>query len=234
MRNGGKGFCMRGGIWPIRDFRADSAYSLVELLVTIGLAAILIAPVVPAMRKSTEAARLVRCTHNQSGNGTSAVAYALDHEGQFPPFFLAFSPGTSGNIVVMVQPRKAREAGIDAFEAQELVCPSDEYRDTVPVETDNGQVVPVTMSYGYNIALSLSGQKYTQVPDPTGTLLLYDGSMSGKGAKGKNIQGRYRGPFEFVAASLFRRHDERLTAVFVAGQVEVIDDVREDMADLLP
>ena len=71
------------------------AFTLVELLVVIGIVAALVALVLPAAGRAREQARSVACLSNLRQMATAALAYTADHNGQFPPSqYSAVTPTT--------------------------------------------------------------------------------------------------------------------------------------------
>src|SRR5262245_48228314 len=68
-----------------------SGFSLVELLVVIGLVAILLAMLVPAVQKAREAANRMTCTGNLRQLGIAAHDYENDHR-RLPPGYLGPIP----------------------------------------------------------------------------------------------------------------------------------------------
>lgn len=60
-------------------------FNLIELLVVIGVIAVLLAILLPAMNKAREGARRVTCASNLRQLGMMAIVYAQDNRGSLPP-----------------------------------------------------------------------------------------------------------------------------------------------------
>lgn len=62
-----------------------NAFTLVELLVVIGILAILIALLMPALSRARQSARTLSCSSNMRQIGVMFTMYALDNNGFLPP-----------------------------------------------------------------------------------------------------------------------------------------------------
>src|SRR5436190_20808140 len=74
---------------PALRRRIRAAFRLVELLVVIGIIAILIAVLLPALKTAREHALSVQCLANLRSCGQILYLYANQNRGFFPPMFLS-------------------------------------------------------------------------------------------------------------------------------------------------
>ena len=64
--------------------KKEDAFTLVELLVVIGIIALLISILIPALNSARERANRVKCLNNLRQIYQAEQIYALDNKGQYP------------------------------------------------------------------------------------------------------------------------------------------------------
>lgn len=65
--------------------RNRSAFTLVELLVVIGIIALLISILLPSLNAARESARLIKCSSNLRSIGQGVAIYVSEYKGMLPP-----------------------------------------------------------------------------------------------------------------------------------------------------
>jgi prepilin-type processing-associated H-X9-DG protein len=168
--------------------REAAAFTLVELLVVIGIIALLIAILMPSLRRARQSAQGVACMSNQRQIGVSMLQYLHDGKGQYMD---AYSPAKGAWYRWLVSdpevwPNNARGylPGYDIF-----FCPAHEIIKAptrwpvLPGETDRQYAVSHGLiSYGINMSLSsnpatippIPPAKFTQLKKPSETILMMD------------------------------------------------------------
>lgn len=150
------------------------AFTLVELLVVIAIIAILIAILLPSLRRAKEAGLRISCASNMRALGQAFVMYTQENKGFFPrPGVLAdpadwiyWHPGRNLN-----DSRIAKMVG-KTFQPKLFTCPSDD---------------PKTHLLGYPYSYTINGYisvwdlsrktlKMSEVMQPSSKILLIDES----------------------------------------------------------
>src|SRR3954469_22612899 len=100
-------------------------FTLIELLVVIGIIAVLVALLLPALSAVRRQARVVQCASNLRQVTTALINYAADWKGAYPPNSIEihqywFSGWTMGKYLRRNMPVDGSATG------GVLVCPNDE------------------------------------------------------------------------------------------------------------
>ena len=231
----------------------QKAFTLVELLVVIGIIAVLVAILLPVLDRAREQARIVQCASNERQIYTAMLMYSQQNGGILPipadsPPYFPFLAIYMDNMGVYNYTRGALwpyiRGGPDARQ-RVFICPSDSPERFAGLDAGQMQPdprFPRNFSYSFNSFIcgqrnapvmtedrgpipGWSGIKLTRILHPDHKLL--------------NVEARYpRGPYEFIvfgnpdpaaqaahpiADSLSNRHLGRGNQCFADGHVELFD-----------
>jgi prepilin-type processing-associated H-X9-DG protein len=116
-----------------------SAFTLVELLVVIGIITILIAILLPAMARAKEQARMVACQSNLRQIGMAMVMYTNENKQRFP-FHADIGGMNKEDWIYWQASRDPRESAIAKyigdFKADVFRCPSDDIQSRPRILTE--------------------------------------------------------------------------------------------------
>ena len=152
---------------------APRGFTLVELLVVIGILAILISFLLPALNRAREQAKATACMSNMRQMGLASMTYAQENRWYLPAYRFTAGPRWASNPFFF-QFIPGRYCGDNP---RVMVCPSDELWDPIdhthrwgPFPRYTRPVYDVNLSYGLNAHLphgqrDLYGDAAVDYPD---------------------------------------------------------------------
>ena len=184
-----------------RDVTRRPGFTLVELLVVIGIISVLIAVLMPALSKAREQANAIKCLSNTRNLGNALVLFTQDHKGYLPKAWYNDGPVASqfaGGVTSW--PYRNPKYGWDFLLLRYLGnnkdvfrCPNDEYGLFRGDPNDNApDSDKIPASYRINISNQhvfggrpdLPGDrpyfatKYSRLKHPSQAILFFDGANS--------------------------------------------------------
>ncbi|HEX3356605.1 MAG TPA: prepilin-type N-terminal cleavage/methylation domain-containing protein [Tepidisphaeraceae bacterium] len=145
--------------------RRRSAFTLVELLVVIGIIAVLIGILLPALNRAREAAKTIACAAQLRSLTQAVMLYCNNNKGYYPPSYLGWSGDPShnggGNYLAVVRPflwDYLEPYGISKTANNARVCPAS--YDEMPTVFTSGLPARPTynnQAYSYRYNASIGG-----------------------------------------------------------------------------
>jgi prepilin-type N-terminal cleavage/methylation domain-containing protein/prepilin-type processing-associated H-X9-DG protein len=195
---------MRHAQPALRAPRRARGFTLVELLVVIGIIALLIGVLVPALNKARSQAKSVACVSNVRQLATALQMYANDYK-----VFVGFSSGNDRKAALYPY-LKMGKSNSDNQVSSVWNCPANDQID-------------LRASYGFNT--KLNWQKYARIRRPSEKVALCDGGL--KEDLTPSTATHMWSPGTLPSASACRpdhtRHPKQMIGVgFVDGHAEVL------------
>lgn len=195
-----------------QHFQASRAFSLVEILVCLGIMAVLAGMLIPALDRWRRSADNVACVNNLRQLYTYLNFYAADHNGAFP----AASDLTTGYSwwLTMQNYINQPDQTVDIGKKTIFLCPA------------------AFRSYPAGKARRTYGMNCEGIPDwripirplqsgrPTQTILLIDSSCPSLATSGDGSQYFRVTASPTLTVSADPRHDQKVNCLFLDGHVE--------------
>ena len=143
------------GRWGRLDFyhssrrrcRPRAAFTLIEVLVVVAIIALLVAVLIPSLKKARDNAKLTACKANLHDLGVATTSYSVEYKGWFPPSPYIGSiiwqgcdnPAADDNLFVLWYCKLAKNADI-------FTCPATNHKIRTP---DRIEKVPTPLGINY-------------------------------------------------------------------------------------
>lgn len=240
---------------------ASTGFSLVELLATVAILAVLIALILPALERVRAAGHTARCASALRGHFAAMTQYTGDHNGEFLPFVVYRNPDDPADSNVIWQTVLLKGGYLP-------VAPGD-YGQTILAPSakcpanHNGYMPPVnrapqsifydgTPNYIYNMAVGTLSKgpehpdpdhpirRMVEVNNPSAKILMLEGGLA------KDWGSPFRCGYSFASNPVYfdpgspnyriadKIHNGKSHVLFCDGHIEAraLEDIRPEMADI--
>ena len=154
-----------------------TGFTLVELLVVIGIIGLLVAMLVPTLSGTRRQARLLKCASNVRQLSVALFGYAAEHKGKFPSNLASPAPGSLWHLPWMAGGYVAKEG---ATKDGVFTCPDD--REGAKRSYSMNVWASTALEPAVAALLPKRGQLWGPTPRDSSRLILITESWSGFGS----------------------------------------------------
>jgi prepilin-type N-terminal cleavage/methylation domain-containing protein/prepilin-type processing-associated H-X9-DG protein len=225
-----------------RGDRCEPGFTLVELLVVIGIIAILIALLLPALARAREQARTIACAAKIHQIGVASLAYANRNQGYLPVAVLG--PGLKGGfsesaiwatsqrgILDFTQGTLIPDLGGPQIAEELFKCPShdeprrlSEFHDVPYMACNFSYVFNWEVVHGFDVSRGWQSRQITEIRSPSRKILLFENGDTPALNSAPAAYGPYTG-YPQAHLLIATRHHNRSNAFFADGHVELFDSL---------
>jgi prepilin-type N-terminal cleavage/methylation domain-containing protein/prepilin-type processing-associated H-X9-DG protein len=172
---------------PPMTARQRRGFTLVELLVVIGIIALLISMLLPSLNKARQAANAAACLSNMRQIGQAALMFANDHKGYLPKNWNNAGPNWGDTSWEYRYPFESWEYILSLYSSKNVFrCPSDDTGKlrgqwtTQDWAGDKWEDDDIPLSYRWNMSHfpdNDTGIKLSQLRNSTQAILAAEGAM---------------------------------------------------------
>ncbi|HOQ04907.1 MAG TPA: prepilin-type N-terminal cleavage/methylation domain-containing protein [Anaerohalosphaeraceae bacterium] len=229
--------------------KTKKAFTLIELLVVIAIIGLLLAIIVPALRRAKEYGMRVLCSNNLKSIGTANQVYANEYKGAYVPLCYKTSPTSAWRVdwirndgfraILDVESLRSSEEPRYYGIPRKLMCPADKISKNLANVSSQGVLTSYAMNStewggfdyinnpSYNLYI---GHTIRTMTLPAERLAFIDGIdwwthwYSADPARGWNLAGQlsideYKSQYNLHGPVIYR-HSEGANVAFYDGHVE--------------
>ncbi len=206
--------------------KSSAGFTLVEILVVIGIIALLIAILLPAITKARAQASTVKCLANERNLMTAMLAFAGDNENRLP--YTGWNSGANiqnwlYNCGASGKPSPFKESDVETGQLWKYLNSHSSFRcplDTGPWKPNTSEVMSSYVMNGAGSSFGNNGNVGNSMLQYSPTAILFWETPLSVGVGGG---GTFNDGVNFPYEGITARHAEGTTVGFVDGHVEIMN-----------
>jgi prepilin-type N-terminal cleavage/methylation domain-containing protein/prepilin-type processing-associated H-X9-DG protein len=201
--------------------RGARGFTLIEMLVVMGIIGVLTALISAAAVHARDSARAAACMNNLKSLGGALTTCLTENNGYFPAAYYEVT-GSSGEYVMVLKtlPGSQPDVLFQYAHPDSLVCRNDRSPASILARTETGDAAMLPTSYAYNVSLPLLYRNASRVAEPMNTVTFYEGNAQG-------VVGSWQYAEGWADSTVSYRHSKEAKFLFLDGHVESAGRVPE-------